>query len=240
MLTMRCEADTTALLRRRCRDRLETMRHAGLTSEQFDAQVARLRWRAQAEGCRVIPELGLMVNVCSGKTAKWIEGDADARLFLYIKRYVDRWDEIKQSALPLASRERRRRPYTHAEAVADALERKVADERDGHYEAVKPWVSLTGKDYPAGGTTSERLAWYRHEQFYAQLVQDNHLAGKRFNLLVTDTDLAVPYETCDLRCPLCGRRVTDAAHFSPLASQEEYSRLKLAEIRGEIPRRHAA
>jgi len=69
---MRCEPDTTTLLQRECRDRLETMRHAGLTLEQFDAQVARLRWRAQAEGCRVFPELWLMVNVCSGKTAKWI------------------------------------------------------------------------------------------------------------------------------------------------------------------------
>lgn len=202
--------------------------------EQFDAQVARLRWRAQAEGCLVFPELWLMVNVCSGKTAKWIGGDADAELFLFIKRYVDRWDEIKQTAHALASTASRTRPYTHAEAVADALERKAADERDGHYEALKPWVAITGQEYPAGGTPSERLAWYRHEQFYAQLVQVNHLAGKRFNLLVTDSDLAVPYATCDLRCPLCGRRITDAAHFSPPASQEEYSQLKLAEMRGEL------
>lgn len=233
---MRCEEDTTtALLQRGCRDRVETMRHAGLTFEQFDAQVARLRWRAQAEGCRVFPELWLMVNVCSGKTAKWIGGDADAGLFLFIKRYVDRWDEIKQAAHALASTQRRTRPYTHAAAVADALERNVAEELDGHYEALKPWVAITGEQYPARGRASERLAWYRHEQFYAQLVQANHLGGKRFNLLVTDRDLAVPYESCDLRCPHCGRRVTDAAHFSPLASQEEYSRLKLAEMRGEVP-----
>jgi hypothetical protein len=210
------------------------MRYAGLTSDQFDAEVARLRWRAQAEGRRVFPELWLMVNVCSGKTAKWLGRDADVRLFLFIKRYVDRWDEIKQTAHALASAQRGKRPYTHAEAVADALERKAADDLDGRYEALKPWVAITGEEYPAGGTPSERLAWYRREQVYAQLVQVNHLAGKRFNLLVTDGDLAVPYETCELRCPLCGRRVTDAAHFSPLASQEEYSRLKLADMRREL------
>jgi len=88
-------------------------------------------------------------------------GDADAGVFLFVKRYVDRWDEIKQTAHALTSTERRTRPYTHAEAVADALERKVADERDGHYEALKPWVAITGQEYPAGGTPSERLAWYR-------------------------------------------------------------------------------
>lgn len=112
------------------------MRHAGLTLEQFDAEVTRLRWRAQADGCLVFPELWLMVNICSGKTAKWIGGDADAELFLFIKRYVDRWDEIKQTAHALASTARRTRPYTHTEAIADALERKAADERDGHYEAL--------------------------------------------------------------------------------------------------------
>jgi hypothetical protein len=231
---MPCDANTTALLQRRCRDRLKTMRHAGLTLEQFDAEVARLRWRAQAEGCRVFPELWLMVNVCSGKTAKWIGGDANAGLFLFVKRYVDRWDEIKQTAHALALGHQRHRPYTHAEAVALALERNGPDDLDGHYEALKPWVAISGADYPAGGTTTERLAWYRREQSYAQLVQANHLGGKRFNLLVTDSDLSVPYEIGTLRCPLCGRRVTDAARLSPLASHEEYSRLKLAEMRGEV------
>jgi len=210
------------------------MRYAGLTLEQFDGEVARLRWRAQAEGRRVFPELWLMVNVCSGKTAKWIGRDPHAKLFLYVKRYVDRWDEIKQRAQSSASAQRHRRPYTHAEAVAQALERPKAEDLHGHYEALKPWVAITGDDYPAGGTTSERLAWYRREQFYAQLVQTNHLGGKRLNLLVTDGEMSAPYEIVVLRCPHCGRIVTDAAQLSPLASHEEYSRLKLAEVRGEM------
>lgn len=127
-----------------------------------------------------------------------------------------------------------RRCYMHAEAVAHSLERAEEDGPSGHYEAVKPWVAITGVEYPKDGTPRERLEWYRHERYYARLVQDSHLNGKRFNLLVTTGKLFVPYKICTLRCPHCGRRVTDTAHFSPLASQDEYNRLKLADMAGQL------
>ena len=229
------ETETTALLRRPCRATLETMRRAGITLAQFDAQVARLKTQAAAARCDVFPELWLMVNVCAGQSAKYILGAVDAKPFRYVKRFIDRWDEIKAAGAAITATQARGRAfYTYADAVACSLEREALDEASGRFRALKPWVAITGAAYPADGTDGERLAWYRCESRFAQLVQDNHLRGMRFNLLVTNERLDAPYEVCTLRCPHCGRVVTDAAHFSPLASHEEHSRLRLAGLRGEL------
>jgi len=232
---MRCETETIALLRRPCRATLETMRYAGITLAQFDAQVAHLKQQAAARRREMFPELWLMVNVCSGHSAKYILGSPDAKPFRYIKRYIDEWEAIKAVGQAVAAAQERQRAFdTHAQAVAEALEEEKRDAADGGFRALKPWVAITGARYPADGTPYERLSWYRHESCFAQLVQNNHLRGMRFNLLVTNEGLDAPYEVCTLRCPHCGRVVTDAAHFSPLASHEEHSRLRLAELRGEM------
>lgn len=230
---MRCEAATAALLRRTCRPTLETMELAGITLEQFDAQVRQLKAQALRRQCEVFPELWLVVNVCSGRSARYILGPAGARPFRYVKHFIGRWDEIKTAGQAVAS-ERRRRFYTRADPIAQALEREERDEPSGHFRAVKPWVAISGTTFPASGSPSLRLAWYRRESYFAQLAQDNHLRGMRFNLLVTGGDMSVPYAVCTLRCPHCGRIVTDAAHLSALASHEEYSRLKLAALRGAL------
>jgi hypothetical protein len=231
---MPCETDTTALLRRPCRATLETMRRTGMTLEQFDAQVAHLKEQALARRSEVFPELWLMVNVCSGQSAKYILGADDAKPFVYVKRHIDRWDEIKAAGQAVAAAQRKRPFYTHADAVAYSLERTEHNEGEEPFQALKPWVAITGVAFPAGGAANERLAWYRDECYYAQLVQHNHLRGMRFNLLVTNGDMSAPYEVCTLRCPQCGRIVTDAARVSPHASHEEHSQLKLAEMRGEL------
>lgn len=210
------------------------MHRAGLTSEEFTEKVEKLKALAYAKELEVFPELWIMANVCSDKTAQYIAGLQKPGPFVNVKRHIDRWDQVKKKAKALiAQQQKKPRPRTYTVAVADALERAEPDEQKGHFDAVEPWVAITGVKYPEDGTPSERLGWYRHEHHNAQLVEKNHLKGESFVMLVTLDNLSEPYAICRLRCPHCGRTVTDAAQFSPLASQEEYGRLKLADLRGQ-------